>query len=171
MKKLIAAALIIAVMLTLCACSLVSNAPIIKNNGQPGEDTPSQGLEIDYHPVYGQDPLAIIPGSYTSIDNKATATVKLLERGGVNVTINIDNGAGKYTEWSLTGELDNDLTITFSDDVMKIVTLDQNNVILNEEVKYTDGYGTVGFDEDAVKFTWLDVKSETEPITFKQDKK
>ena len=175
MKKIIGFMMVMGMVLTLVACGGKGNdttsqsgskaeGKVVSDNGE------AQNRETDTHAVYGQDPLAVIPGNYTATDDgKTTAVIKLLEMGSVNVTINEENGANQYTEWSLTGELDDALTISFKDDVMKIVTLDENNIVLNEEVKYLDGSGTVVFDQASVKFTWNDSKSEKGAVSFVRD--
>lgn len=179
MKKIIGFMMVMGMVLTLVACGGKGNdttsqsgskaeEKVVSDNANSDKDD-AQDLEPDYHPVYGQDPLAIIPGNYTATDGKVTAVIKLLEMGSVNVTINEENGANQYTEWSLTGELDDALTISFKDDVMKLVTLDENSIVLNEEVKYLDGSGTVVFDQDSVKFTWNDSKSERGAVSFVRD--
>ena len=165
MKKLLCIILALVMLFSLAACSQKEPESGAENTGST---TDTEDPDKDVSPIYGQDPLAIIPGNYTSTDGKATAVVKLLgvEKVGVTVTI---GDPQDYTEWSLTGDFGDDLTLSFTDDVMKKVKLDGNNVVVSEDTVYTDGSGTVVFDKNALKFTWEDKKSEQGAVVFAKE--
>ena len=165
MKKLLCIILALVLLFSLAACS--QKEP--ENNAQnTGSIADTEDPDKNVSPIYGQDPLAIIPGNYTSTDGKATAVVKLLEVDQIGVTVTIGDKKD-YTEWSMTGILKDDLTMAFEDDVMKKVKLDGNNVIVSEDTVYTDGSGTVVFDKNALKFTWEDKKSEQGAVEFAKE--
>lgn len=163
MKKVLCIILAILLLFSLAACSQKESA---KNTGSAADAELTEDPDKEVSPIYGQDPLAIIPGNYTAIGKKAVAVIKPLEIGKVNITVNTTDDLLNYTEWSMTGSIDDNLTIDFSDDVMKKVTLSKDSIILDENVVYIDGNGKVIFDKNELKFTWEDKKSEQGALTF-----
>ena len=162
MKKLLCIILALVMLFSFAACSQKEPE---NNTENTGSITDTEDPDKNVSPIYGQDPLAIIPGNYTATDGKATAVIKLLEVDQIGVTVTIGDKKD-YTEWSMTGILKDDLTMAFEDDVMKKVKLDDNNIVVSEDTVYTDGSGTVVFDKNALKFTWEDKKSEQGALTF-----
>ena len=165
MKKLLCIILALVMLFSLAACSQKEPENSAENTGST---TDTEDPDKNVSPIYGQDPLAIIPGNYNSTDGKATAVIKLLEVDQIGVTVTIGDKKD-YTEWSMTGILKDELIMTFEDDVMKKVKLDDNNVVVSEETVYTDGSGTVVFDKNALKFTWEDKKSEQGAVEFAKE--
>ncbi len=165
MKKVLCIILAILWLFSLAACSQKEPENKAENTGSAADAELTGDPDKEVSPIYGQDPLAIIPGNYTATDGKATAVVKLLGVDKVGVTVTIGDPQD-YTEWSLTGDFGDDLTMSFTDDVMKKVKLDDNNVVVSEDTVYNDGSGTVVFDKNALKFTWEDKKSDQGALTF-----
>ncbi len=118
------------------------------------------------HSVYGQDPFAVILGKYTAVEQRANAVVTSPAVDTLQIVITGSGSAANFAEWKLTGKLDDSLSLTFRDSVLRLLTYNENGEIINEETQYTDGSGTVVFDQDAIQFTWNDVKSGEGPVTF-----
>lgn len=147
-----------------------------KNTGSvsaDGGESSNEALDPyvnEFTKVYGQDPIAIIVGDYISEDKKSTATVEEVSVDEMRVKI-VTGGSQNRTEWVMSGELSDDIIITFDNAVMTDITVDNKGEITKQEVKYTDGSGTVTYDKDAVIFTWRDIKSKQGAVKFVLDKK
>ncbi len=102
----------------------------------------------------GQNPIMNYIGRYSNGD--AEILVEAEGEDGAKFTVDrglTDDEAEQYT---FSGTLDIDtLKVTYSDSTKKVLTLDAKGNVTDENVKYTDGSGTIIFHEDGT-LEWQD---------------
>ena len=116
----------------------------------------------------GQNPVMNWIGRYSSPqEERASAVVACEGMDSARITITWSGSAWERAEWEIIGKLDLDtLTITYTGATKAIVTRDENGNVVNEEVEYSDGTGTVVFNEDGT-FIWHEDQSDyDQDITF-----
>lgn len=75
---------------------------------------------------------------------------------GAEITVTWADSAFKHAEWTMSGDLDTEtLTISYSDCTKKTVEFDGEGNVAEENIEYTDGTGTITFNEDNT-LTWND---------------
>ena len=159
-KKLIAIALVSAMMLSAAGCGgktesagSASNEPAAAAEAEPGtaEETAQEP---------GENPILKYEGAYS--DENGSGIYVLFEAAddtdGVNISIGYPEEAA-YTYWEITGKI-KDNVVTYENGhkfSMDWGTPDQEEV--TEEEVYTDGTGSFEISEDA-KITWTDNKED-----------
>ena len=113
----------------------------------------------------GQNPVMNWIGKYCSPqEERASAVVACEGMDSARITISWSGSAWERAEWEIIGKLDPEtLTITYTGATKAIVTRDENGNVVNEEVEYTDGTGTIVFDEGN-SFTWHEDQGEREVL-------
>lgn len=113
----------------------------------------------------GQNPVMNFIGRY--VWDRAEALVECEGTDSARITISWSGSAWERAEWEIIGKLDPEtLTITYTGATKAIVTRDENGNVVNEEVEYTDGTGTIVFNEDGT-FIWHEDQSDyDQDITF-----
>ena len=113
----------------------------------------------------GQNPVMNWIGRYSSPqEERASAVVACEGMDSARITITWSGSAWERAEWEIIGKLDLDtLTITYTGATKAIVTRDENGNVVNEEVEYSDGTGTIVFDE-GTSFTWHEDQGEREVL-------
>ena len=82
------------------------------------------------------------------------------------ITIEWGGSATELSRWVITGKLDPEtLTVNYTDSVKSEITYNGNGEIEKEDVIYTDGTGSVVFNDNGT-FTWKDDRSEYGDILF-----
>ena len=159
-KKLIAIALVSAMMLSAAGCGgktesagSASNEPAAAAEAEPGtaEETAQEP---------GENPILKYEGAYS--DENGSGIYVLFEAAddtdGVNISIGYPEEAA-YTYWEITGKI-KDNVVTYENGhkfSMDWGTPDQEE--MTEEEVYTDGTGSFEISEDA-KITWTDNKED-----------
>lgn len=113
----------------------------------------------------GQNPVMNWIGQYCSPqEERASAVVACEGMDSARITISWSGSAWERAEWEIIGKLDPEtLTITYTGATKAIVTRDENGNVVNEDVEYTDGTGTIVFDEGN-SFTWHEDQGEREVL-------
>ena len=113
----------------------------------------------------GQNPVMNFIGYY--VYDRAIMFVQCWEDNSARITIQWADSAFECTEWSMIGEFDSDTaTVTYDEGAMKSVTYAEDGTVAEEDTKYTDGTGTIKFNDDGTA-TWVDDKRDPkEEITF-----
>ena len=97
---------------------------------------------------------------------RAHALVEAEGDDGVKITIEWGGSAWSLAKWVITGKLDPEtLTVNYTDSVKSEITYNGNGEIEKEDVIYTDGTGSVVFNDNGT-FTWKDDRSEYGDILF-----
>ncbi len=114
---------------------------------QPGED--------------GQNPVMDWAGDYRcETVERARAHVACTGTDSAIITIRWSGSVSEYAEWVIMGELDLDtLTIRYTDCSKSYITVDSSGNIVDEEVVYDDGTGTIVFDT-GLSFIWHEDQSD-----------
>ena len=102
-----------------------------------------------------------------NVSDRASALVECEGTDSARITITWNSSAWEHAEWEIVGKLDPEtLTITYTGATKAIVTRDENGNVVNEDVEYTDGTGTIVFGE-GLTFTWHEDQADREKdVTF-----
>ena len=107
----------------------------------------------------GQNPVMNFIGEYQC--DRAHAVVECEGTDSARIKIDWGGSAWEHAEWVIVGKFDLDTrSIAYSGCTKKNLMCDENGEIAKEEVVYTEGTGTVVFNEDGT-FTWHEDQSET----------
>lgn len=97
---------------------------------------------------------------------RAHALVEAEGNDEAKITIEWGGSATELSRWVITGKLDPEtLTVNYTDSVKSEIIYNGNGEIEKEDVIYTDGTGSVVFNDNGT-FTWKDDRSEYGDILF-----
>ncbi|MBQ9827777.1 MAG: hypothetical protein IJM62_03750 [Lachnospiraceae bacterium] len=115
--------------------------------------------------VGGQNPVMNFIGNYVA--DRAVMYVQCWGDDSARITISWSSSASENTEWCMIGPLDTDtLTVTYDECVKKNVTYGDDGTIKDEEFVYTDGTGTIKFNEDGTA-VWVEDQADPQrEVTF-----
>ncbi len=106
-----------------------------------------------------QNPVMNFVGEYQS--GRAHALVECWDKDEAMITIDWGSSAWETARWLITGKLDTEtLSISYEGCGKFILTYDENGEVKSEETVYTDGTGTITFNDDGT-FTWHEDQSES----------
>ena len=106
-----------------------------------------------------QNPVMNFVGDYQS--GRARATVSCFGNEDAWINITWAGSAWEEAMWDIVGRLDTDtLTIEYSGCTKQILTYDERGEVVNADVAYEDGTGTITFNYEENSFTWHEDQSE-----------
>lgn len=113
-----------------------------------------------------QNPVMNFVGEYQC--GRAHARVECFGFDEALITIDWSGSAWETARWTIIDKLDVDtLTIDYSGAMKQILTYDDAGEVINEEMVYGDGTGTIVFHYEDNTFTWHEDQSESgEDLTF-----
>ena len=114
-----------------------------------------------------QDAIMNYVGTY--VCDRANIRIEAEEPGVVKATVHWASSVSEDTEWVLTGAFDdNTLTMSYEGGTQTHYVYASNGEIDKEEVVYTDGTGTIKFEDgDPITLTWNDAKEHVaDGMTF-----
>ena len=115
-----------------------------------------------------QNPIMNLVGTYSA--ERAQVVVEASGSDEGKVTVTWANGAAQTDKWVMTGTFDNStLTLTYKNGVKTEYTYKDNGDVASEKTIYTDGTGTITFnDATGLSLTWNDNKEHVaDGLTFK----
>ena len=126
-----------------------------------GVFTPRQyetAMAIQGYSGEGQNPVADYAGDYQW--DRVSAHVECQGAASVIVTVRWGGSVWEQAEWVMDGPVDPaTLTLSYTDCIKTVVTYNDQGDIVNEELVYDDGTGTLVFNRDG-SITWHDDRSD-----------
>ena len=119
----------------------------------------------DYIAVFEEDPdwqnpVVNVMGDYEC--DTATANVAASMFDEAFITIQLNDDAEEKTQWNMSGKFDPVThTIEYTDCTKSLLTYDDEGFVENQDMLYTDGTGTIVFNDDGT-MTWHDNMAEGE---------
>ena len=134
MKKLLSILLALAMIFSMAACSSKEEAPAEEE---------------------GQNPVMNFVGDYAS--DRCTITVEVGEGKVANFTIDWASSAAERSEWTMSGEFDEENnSVYYHDCTKKDQVFAEDGSVSSEETVYEGGHGTFTFNPEDNTLTWTD---------------
>ena len=129
----------------LAACGTANTAPASEAPAEPAAETSGDG----------QNPVMNFVGVYGA--GKGSILVEAEGESGAKITVTWANGAAEKSQWSMSGEFDEEmLSVAYSNCTKTdfVFTDDVSDPV--ETVVYTDGTGRIVFDGERYALSWED---------------
>ena len=155
MKKLLSILLALAMIFSMAACSSKEEAPAEETT--PAEETSEEIAEetAEETSEEGQNPVMNFVGDYAS--DRCTITVEAGEGKVANITVDWASSAAERSEWTMSGEFDEETTsVYYHDCTKKNLVFAEDGSVSSEETVYEGGHGTFTFNADEQTLTWTD---------------
>jgi len=155
MKKLLSILLALAMIFSMAACSSKEEAPAEETT--PAEETSEETAEetAEETSEEGQNPVMNFVGDYAS--DRCTITVEAGEGKVANITVDWASSAAERSEWTMSGEFDEETTsVYYQDCTKKNLVFAEDGSVSSEETVYEGGHGTFTFNADEQTITWTD---------------
>ena len=155
MKKLLSILLALAMIFSMAACSSKEEAPAEETT--PAEETSEETAEetAEETSEEGQNPVMNFVGDYAS--DRCTITVEAGEGKVANITVDWASSAAERSEWTMSGEFDEETTsVYYHDCTKKNLVFAEDGSVSSEETVYEGGHGTFTFNADEQTLTWTD---------------
>ena len=155
MKKLLSILLALAMIFSMAACSSKEEAPAEETT--PAEETSEETAEetAEETSEEGQNPVMNFVGDYAS--DRCTITVEAGEGNVANITVEWASSAAERSEWTMSGEFDEETTsVYYHDCTKKNLVFAEDGSVSSEETVYEGGHGTFTFNADEQTLTWTD---------------
>ena len=155
MKKLLSILLALAMIFSMAACSSKEEAPAEETT--PAEETSEETAEetAEETSEEGQNPVMNFVGDYAS--DRCTITVEAGEGNVANITVDWASSAAERSEWTMSGEFDEETTsVYYQDCTKKNLVFAEDGSVSSEETVYEGGHGTFTFNADEQTLTWTD---------------
>lgn len=155
MKKLLSILLALAMIFSMAACSSKEEAPAEETT--PAEETSEETAEetAEETSEEGQNPVMNFVGDYAS--DRCTITVEAGEGNVANITVEWASSAAERSEWTMSGEFDEETTsVYYQDCTKKNLVFAEDGSVSSEETVYEGGHGTFTFNADEQTLTWTD---------------
>ena len=156
MKKLLSILLALAMIFSMAACSSKEEAPAEETT--PAEETSEETAEETAEETSeeeGQNPVMNFVGDYAS--DRCTITVEAGEGNDANITVDWASSAAERSEWTMSGEFDEETTsVYYQDCTKKNLVFAEDGSVSSEETVYEGGHGTFTFNADEQTLTWTD---------------
>ena len=134
MKKLLSILLAFAMIFSMAACSSKEEVPAEEE---------------------GQNPVMNFVGDYAS--DRCTITVEAGEGKVANFTIDWASSAAERSEWTMSGEFDEENnSVYYHDCTKKDQVFAEDGSVSSEETVYEGGHGTFTFNPEDNTLTWTD---------------
>lgn len=148
MKKVFSILLALAMIFSMAACSSKEEAPAEETT--PAEENTEETTEEE-----GQNPVMNFVGDYAS--DRCTITVEAGEGKVANITVDWASSAAERSEWTMSGEFDEETTsVYYQDCTKKNLVFAEDGSVSSEETVYEGGHGTFTFNADEQTLTWTD---------------
>lgn len=128
-------------------------------SGESSEKTSSESTESNESEANddnddAQNPVMNFVGPYAC--DRATMEVSALDEDLADITVRWANSAFSHAEWTMSGVFDADtMTVDYSDGQKSVIEVDENGDTVKADVEYSNGTGTITFNEDGT-ITWSD---------------